>query len=137
MLLLLENVVKNLFNLWRGTFKGLDNGKEKYIIPDHIWTTIGKETIATIALIPASFIRSLGNPIEDQTTMTAEGWSFWFMYIAPVILKGHFNKDKYYTHFHKLVNIMKMCTQFSITHVEINTLEDDIIIWVKEYEKFI
>ncbi len=101
-------------NLWRGTFKGLDDGKEDYIISDHLWPLIGKETTEAMALIPADFVRSLGNPVEDQANMTAEGWSFWFMSIAPIVLKGRFKKVEYYNHFEKLVRIMKTCTQFSL-----------------------
>jgi hypothetical protein len=133
--LLLENVVKNLFNMWKGTFKGIDDGKEEYIIPEEDWTKIGKETANAITSIPAAFVRRLGNPVEDQATMTAEGWSFWFMYIAPVVLNGRFEKEAYYTHFMSLVSIMKRCIQFSITHDEIDTLHTDIVNWVKEYER--
>ena len=42
--LFLENVVKALFHLWQGKYKGLDAGKEDYIIPDATWKLIGQET---------------------------------------------------------------------------------------------
>ncbi|KJA13854.1 hypothetical protein HYPSUDRAFT_151076, partial [Hypholoma sublateritium FD-334 SS-4] len=45
------------------------------------------------------------------------------------------NIAEYYKHFEKLVNIMKMCTQFSITHTEVNQLEQGLESWVKKYEK--
>lgn len=133
--LLLENIIKNLFNLWRGTFKGLDSGREDYIITEEVWIEIGKETEAAIPNIPAEFVRKLGNPVEDQSTMTAEGWSFWFMYVAPVVLKDRFMKTRYYKHFMALVKIMKTCTQFTITHHEIDELQEQIINWVIDYEK--
>ena len=135
MRLLLENVVKNVINLWMGKFKGLDTGTKDYEIPEHIWRIIGKETVETVKHIPAAFVRSLGNLAEDQTNYTAEGWAFWFMYIGPTLLQGQFAKVKYYTHYCQIVSIMKTCTQYSITHREIDQLEKDIIKWVHEYEK--
>jgi hypothetical protein len=133
--LLLENVVKNLISLWMGKFKGLDEGIEDYQIPEHIWKLIGKETVDTVKHIPAAFVRSLGNLVDDQTNYTAEGWAFWFMYLGPTLLEGRFAKAKYYNHYCKLVTIMKTCIQYSITHQEINDLEQNIIKWVHEYEK--
>jgi hypothetical protein len=133
--LLLENVVKNLVHLWMGKFKGLDTGTEYYVIPDYIWKVIGLETVAAVRNIPSAFVRSLGNITEDQSTYTAEGWAFWFMYIAPILLQGRFQKVNYYTHFCDLVDIMKTCTRFSITRPEINDLEKKIIQWVSEYER--
>jgi len=86
--LLFENVVKNLVNLWMGKFKELDSGIEDYIIPDHIWEKIGKETVDAVKNIPSAFVRSLGNIYENKGSYTAEGWAFWFMYLAPILLKG-------------------------------------------------
>ena len=54
--LLFENVVKNLVNLWMGKFKGLDAGKEDYIIPAAIWKVIGQETVDAMKDIPATFV---------------------------------------------------------------------------------
>ncbi|KAJ3506832.1 hypothetical protein NLJ89_g6648 [Agrocybe chaxingu] len=133
--LLLENVVKNLFYLWQGRFKGLDDGVEDYIIPEHIWEEIGQETEAAVAHIPADFVRLIPNVFTNASDMTAEGWSFWFMYMAPILLCGRFRREKYYQHMMDLVNIMKICMQFSITHDEIDDLEDRIVKWVEEYEK--
>jgi hypothetical protein len=133
--LLLENVVKNLVHLWMGKFKGLDAGIEDYIIPDHIWKDIGTETVAAVKDIPSAFIRSLGNIFEDQSYYTAEGWAFWFTHIAPILLKNRFQNVKYYKHFCNLVDIMKMCTQFTLTYAEIDGLEKRIIQWVKDFER--
>ena len=133
--LLLENVVKNLVHLWMGKFKGLDDGIEDYIIPDHIWKEIGNETVAAIKDIPSAFVRSLGNIFEDKSNYTAEGWAFWFTHIAPILLRNRFQKEKYYKHFHNLVDIMKTCTQFTLTYEEIDDLENKIIKWVEEYER--
>jgi len=135
--LLFENVIKNLVNLWMGKFKGLDAGKEDWVIPEHLWKDIGQETVSSVRNIPAAFVRSLGNLWEDQTHYTAEGWAFWFMYLAPILLHGRFTKQKYYDHMCKLVMILKTCMQFTLKSVEIDKLEGDIISWVQEYEKYV
>ena len=135
--LLLENVIKNLVYLWMGKFKGLDTGTEDYVIPERIWKSIGLETVAAVRTVPSAFVHSLGNIAEDQSAYTVEGWAFWFMFIAPILLRGRFQKVIYYTHFCDLVDIMKTCTQFSINHAEINDLEEKIIHWVGEYEWYV
>ena len=127
--------IKNLVHLWMGKFKGLNTGTEDYVIPDHIWKDIGLETVDAVRTVPSAFVQSLGNIVEDQLTYTAEAWGFWFMFIAPILLQGRFQKGLYYTHFCDLVDIMKTCTQFSITHAEINDLEEKIIQLVGEYER--
>src|SRR5260370_25127380 len=42
--LILENHGKNLIHLWKGTYKGLDQGKEQYVIAKGTWVQIGLET---------------------------------------------------------------------------------------------
>ncbi|KAJ3500927.1 hypothetical protein NLJ89_g9571 [Agrocybe chaxingu] len=132
--LLFENVVKNLFNMWMGSFKNLTSENEDFIIPADIWKKIGKETVNAVKYIPSQFVRSVKNLVDDQTTMNAEAWSFWFMYMAPILLKNRL-VEKYYRHACDLVTIMKMCTQFSITREEVDELEEHIIQWVQRYEK--
>ena len=132
--LLYENIVKNLVNLWKGKFKGLDTGAHEYIIPDHIWQQIGEETVAASKNIPSAFVRSLGNINDDQSHYTAEAWAFWFMYLAPFLLKNRLN-DSCFRHMCKLIDIMKTCIQFTLQHDEIDALENQIISWVQEYER--
>ena len=53
--LVLKNHAKNLIHLWKGTYKGLDEGKECYVIADGAWVQIGLETAASSTMIPSSF----------------------------------------------------------------------------------
>jgi len=131
--LLFENVIKNLVNLWMGKFKNLNDGTEDYIIPEKIWEEIGKETTSAIKNIPAAFVRSLGNIIKEQAIFTAEGWAFWFMYLAPILLKGRLHQ-KFYKHFLELVDILKTCMKYSLSHIEVDNMERQIISWVETYE---
>ncbi|PPQ89950.1 hypothetical protein CVT25_010093, partial [Psilocybe cyanescens] len=64
--LLLENVVKNLVDLWLGRYKGLDAGDEDFIIPEHIWKEVATETTRAVHFIPADFVCSLGNPYNNR-----------------------------------------------------------------------
>jgi len=132
--LLYENVVKNLIQLWKGNFKGLDEGTQDYVIPDHIWKQIGEETVAAVKDIPSAFVRSLGNIENDQSNYSAEAWAFWFMYLAPFLLQNRLSRGPF-RHMCKLVDIMKTCIKFNLQHNEINALEDEIITWVQEYER--
>ena len=68
------------------------------------------ETVAVVRTVLSAFVHSLGNIAEDQLAYTAEGWAFWFMFIAPILLCVRFQKVIYYTHFCDLVDIMKTCT---------------------------
>jgi hypothetical protein len=130
---LFENVVKNL---WMGKFKDLDDGKEDYIIPAVIWAEIGKETVSAVRYIPAAFVRSLGNIADEQGSYSAEGWAFWFMYLGPILLKGRLH-SRYYGHYLQLVKIIKTCIKFSLSHDDISELEENIIIWVLLYERYV
>jgi len=71
----------------------------------------------------------------DQANYTAESWAFWFMYLAPILLKDRFMKDEYYTHLCDLVDIMKICIRYSLTNHQINDLEARIINWVETFER--
>jgi len=51
-------MMKNLIQFWKGKFKGLDEGTEDYIIPNHIWKQIGENTVAAVENIPSAFVRS-------------------------------------------------------------------------------
>ena len=133
--LFLENILPTLVDHWTGRFKGLDSGQENYEIAPHIWSQIGQETVMAIRYIPASFVRVLGNIAEDRSTFMAEAQGFWFMYLAPSLLKGRFQQDKYYEHMLLLVNLMKKMVQFELTQAEVDEIEEGLIKWVTLYER--
>src|SRR5258708_688249 len=80
--LVLENHAKNLLHLWKGTYKGLDKGKEQYVIADGAWTQIGLETTASSAMIPSSFGQHMLNIWMEQYQFTAKDYAHWFLYCA-------------------------------------------------------
>ena len=88
--LFLENHGKNLVALWTGQYKNMDEGKESYAIPRPVWDLIGKETAAAGSTIPSSFGRCTPNIATELHLFTAEDWGFWFVEIAPHVLKYRF-----------------------------------------------
>lgn len=135
--LLLENVCPNLVSLWTGTFKNLDQGHEQYEIAPHIWEEIGRETADAVCYIPAAFVRVLQNIATDRQKFTAESWGFWFVHVAPIVLEGRFKHEKYYKHMLLLVDIMKTTLQFEITRDQVDDLEEKIVDWVLDYERYV
>lgn len=133
--LLLENVCPLMVDHWMGKFKKLDVGSGNYVIPPLIWEDIGLETAAAVRSIPAPFVRVLVDIARERSFFTAESWCFWFIYLAPTLLKGRFQEEKYHRHLCQLVEIMEMSLQFEITYNEIDDLRAKIINWVQDYEK--
>ena len=131
----LENIVPTLIDFWTGRFKGLDVGSESYEIAPHIWERIGEETTSAVPFIPAAFVRRLANIANDRSLFTAEAWSFWFMYIAPIVLKDRFQNKKYYDHMLLLVTLMHKMVKFALTTREVDEIEDGLIRWVTLYER--
>jgi hypothetical protein len=130
-----ENVFPNMFRLWSNRFGGLKNGNFDYVIPNETWQVIGLETAEAVKNIPAAFVRVLGNIAVDRSNFTAESWAFWFIYVAPIVLKNRFPHKKYYKHMCALANIAKMSLKYEITYEEIDELEEQIVSWVEKYEK--
>jgi len=132
-----ENNVKNQVRLWMGRFKGLKSGSENYEISDDIWKEIGRETAEAVKDIPAAFVRVLGNIAEDRSSFTAESWGFWYMHVAPIVMRGRFSDDKYYRHMCAFGSIMKTTLKYELTAKEVDDLEEDIIDWVTKYEEYV
>ena len=89
--LIWENLIPNLILLWTGQFKGLDEGRESYELAPGVWEAIGEATKASGSTIPAAYamVRPQ-NMAEDSSACTADSWSFWALFLGPVLLKGHF-----------------------------------------------
>jgi hypothetical protein len=120
--LIFENLCPNLVRFWTGKFKGLDEGTEDYEISPAVWEAIGEETASSIQYIPSAFVRSMPNIATDQHMFTAEDWSFWFVYMAPLLLHRRFQHPKYYKHLLLLVKIIKACLKFEISKAEVEIL---------------
>ena len=134
--LMFENNCPNLVDLWMGKFKDLDiTDAADYVIPANIWAEIGAETAAAVQTIPAAFVRVLGNITTDRGSFKAESWAFWFMYLAPILLRNRLG-DIYYHHMCDFVEIIKVCLKFSMSYKGLDELKEKIIKWVEDYEKY-
>jgi hypothetical protein len=107
--MIFENICPFMINHWTRKFKNLDVGSSNYEITPHVWDKIGTETAGAVRSIPAAFIRVLPNIARDWSLFTAESWCFWFLYLAPTLLKDHFQHIKYYQHLCAFVKIIKIC----------------------------
>jgi hypothetical protein len=93
--LLFENLFPNMVRHWTGTFKELDQGAGSYELSDEVWKSIGALTAQATKTIPSTFVGTIPNIAEDIKLFKAEAFSFWFQYLAPILLKGKL-PAKYY-----------------------------------------
>jgi hypothetical protein len=97
----------NLVLLWTGKFKGIDEGLESYHFNPGVWEAIGEATKLSGSTVPAVYATARPHNIaEDASASTADSWSFWTLYLGPVLLCGRFSKEQYYKHFVKLIKLL-------------------------------
>jgi hypothetical protein len=133
--LIFENLVPNLVSHYTGNFKGLNDGTEEYTLTPDIWSEICEIGSASGDTIPSQFGARMPNLEKERSHMTAEAWSFWVMYIAPIILRNCFSKPRYYAHFLKLVHLIHLCLSYNMKASDIDTIRVGFQEWVIEYEK--
>jgi len=105
--LIFENLVPNLIQLWTHDFKDLGSADNPFVIRPTVWQAVGAATASCGPTIPYSFCSHPQNIATDKSQCTADAWSFWLQYIAPVILENRFTEDKYYWHFVDLVKLVR------------------------------
>jgi hypothetical protein len=135
--LIWENLVKNLVLHWRGEFKGFDDGAESYQLPKAIWEAVGEATATSGSTIPSAYGSRVPNVATKGSYCSAEMWSFWTLYLGPVLLRRRFQNQKYYKHFIRLVRLLNICLQFEITDDEIEEIRSGFIQWVQDYERYL
>lgn len=135
--LIYKNLIKNLVLLWTCEFKHLDEGTGKHQLTPPVWKAIGAAKAVSGSSIPGVFGTHPWNIANDKYSCTADMWSFWILYIGPILLAKCFHKQKYYDHFVQLVVLINMCLQFEIKRQDINFLRHGFQEWVLTYEKCI
>jgi hypothetical protein len=131
--LIWENLLKNLIALWTSNYKDLDNSD--YEIPDDVWREISKAAAASGSTIPSSFGTKIPDFIARPSEMIAETWSFFTLYLAPILLHGKFKNPVYYHHFIDLVKLINICLLLELTEEQVDELELGFRDWVEEYER--
>ncbi|KAJ7150000.1 hypothetical protein C8R43DRAFT_1088094 [Mycena crocata] len=119
--LIWENLIKNLVLLWTGDFEGLDEGDGEYQLAKAIWEAIASHTSSAADTIPSAYGSRM--------------WSFWTLYLGPVLLRQRFWNQKYYVHFIQLVQLLNICLQFEISDTEIEQVRVGFNDWVRLYEE--
>nr|GAT47398.1 predicted protein [Mycena chlorophos] len=132
--LIYENVLKNLILLWSADFKGLDEGTGSYKLDATVWEAIGAATAASGATIPTAYGTRPKDVAGDRTSCSAKTWSFWLLYLGPILLERQFTNNTYYVHFVELAKLVNLCLQFEYTSADIQTIRDGFINWVQQYE---
>lgn len=134
--LLWENTMKNLISLWTGDFKGLDVGSGTYQFEKQVWDAIGDATAASGSTIPSCYTSARPpNVASNRSATTADSWSFWTLFLGPVLLRRRFTHQKYYDHFVDLVVLLHICLQFTITAADIVRLREGFALWVEKFEE--
>lgn len=134
--LIFENLVPNLIQLWTHDFKDLGSADDPFVIRPTIWQAVGAATASCGPTIPYSFCSRPQNIATDKSQCTADAWSFWLQYIAPVVLENRFTEDKYYWHFIDLVKLVRTCLQFEMQKNDIEFVRRGFEQWVEKYEQF-
>ncbi|KAG9093159.1 hypothetical protein FS749_014971, partial [Ceratobasidium sp. UAMH 11750] len=132
--LLFENLVPNLIRHWTGNFKGLDEGTGNYRLSPADWATIGRLSAAATRTVPSAFVGTIPDIAEDGHLYKAEAYSFWFQFIAPVVLKDRL-PEPYYEHFLRMREIFIWVIHHEITMDQITELERMVNEWVADYER--
>ncbi|QRV73575.1 Transposase family tnp2 [Ceratobasidium sp. AG-Ba] len=130
--LFLENLVLNMLMHWKGTFKSIADDPA-YRISAQDWKTIGELTEQALWIIPGQFAGTLPNIGTDMGLYKAEAFSFWFMYLAPILLNGQLART--FRHFLAMCEIFIWCLNMKITPEQVNELEIMIREWVQEYKR--
>ena len=72
--------------LWTGKFKDLHQGTGDYVLSPQVWEAIGEATAASGSTIPSAYGAQPQNVTQDKSQINADSWSFWAMYLGPVLL---------------------------------------------------
>lgn len=139
--LVLENVIKQLLELWSGTYKSsirLGDAKAKsadaYVITKESWLEIDKMVSLSAKLIPSAMTRSIVS-VSARWRWTAETHLFFLLALGPIVLKGHL-PPPYFDHFLDLSEMMKMMVKLSLhKDTDIPYLRAGLKRWVCRFDE--
>ena len=130
-------LIKNLIALWTNNFKELDTGTGDYSLGPSVWEAIGAATASASDTIPSAYSARLRSISDDRSTYTADNYSFWALYIGPILLQRKFNHLRYYKHFVHLVQLIHLCLKFEYTAGDVRNIRDGFISWVETYKRHV
>jgi hypothetical protein len=132
--LFLLNHGPNLVSLWIGTYSGISDPDDEYLISADDWAAIGRETEESSKTLPAAFVRPLPNIATSWGLYNGESWSFWLVHVGPVVLRGRL-PEKYYNHYLELVKILQCLLSVTNTVGRIEELRGEVARYVETFEE--
>jgi hypothetical protein len=104
-------------------------------LPKSVWEAIGDAAARSGDTIPSDFGARMPNIYTERSSMTAETWSIWILYLGPILLRDRFSKPVYYEHFVKLSRLVHLCMSYEMQRSDIDLIRNGFIEWVQEYER--
>lgn len=123
---LFENILKLQVNLFSGAVKDLAD--EDFVLTTRQWAAVGEATAAAGATIPSSFAARPPDFVKNRQACTADTWSFWLQYIAPVLLDGLL-ESRFYKHFMRFSSLVRECLAYEMPRERLAGLKTDWIKW--------
>jgi hypothetical protein len=133
-----ENVVKNLFFLWSGTFKGVgtDFTGDDFVLSKDALAQVGKMGQDASSSIPYAFGPRPPNIASDKVSWTAETRAFYAQHIAPSVFRRHM-RAKYFKHFVSLIKLLSQCVDYEMPREKLPEVRAGFAAWVQDFEKYI
>jgi len=123
-----------LFHSGLASLKVLMKATRNQFMPK-VWEAIGAATADAGSRIPSVF--GIWHIAKHKSSYSVEAWSFWTLYLGPMLLHWCFCNQHYYKHFMELVKLLQICLEFEITTDEVQTVCDGFINWVEDYKKWV
>lgn len=121
--------------LKRFLLKWLNTGTGNYALSATVWDAVGAATAKACDTIPSSYSARFGSISHDRSTFTADNFSFWALFIGPILLQRTFNHPRYYDHFVELVELLHICLKYEYTRADVKAIRDGFVNWVVTYER--
>jgi hypothetical protein len=115
----------------------VDEGSHKYRVEKAVWKEVGARGAAASSTIPSTFGPRIPNIFEKGSYMSADMWSFWTQFLAPVLLRDSFKERECYEHFIDLVYLFGLCLQREISAAEVDVIRSGFIDWVDRYSRWV
>lgn len=120
-----ENNMKGFLKVWKGPDakkKGPDGRTlpdEAFVITREDWTAMATQIAASNSKVPST-IASRVHDLDNRGYWTAESYSYFAMFLGPIVLKGKL-REEYYANFLKFSQLVRTITAIEIP---INDLEE-------------
>jgi hypothetical protein len=140
--LVLLNVVRALFFIWKGTSpcdKSAPRGvvldewqPQPYVLNDRQWRDIGNELLAARKKIPAALGRAPQNPSVQK--LRASAWHSWMMMYSVPVLSGRL-PDVYLDHWIVLIRAYDLCLKWQNDVQDLENIQSLLRTFVEDFKR--